>query len=127
VRPAPPGYRYAAAPNPSAAAPFVARIREDLGADQVEIRNVYRGEKFVAGVVIARTRSHVTVADVAKKIAPGSTPPRPVKIAGKDAFVTVAGGGRGETSVIDTFSRFVLIVIAADRRTATDVAAPMLR
>ena len=127
LAPPPAGYRYAPAPDQEGQRAFEKKVASDLEADQVEIRNVYKGSRFVAGVVVARTTRTPNGYEVAKKVAPGGTTPVPVEVAGKSALRTIGTSGSADFSLIDTFGRFIVVVTAADIRTAQRVAAPLLR
>ena len=127
LAPPPAGYRYAPAPDQAGQRAFEKKVASDLDADQVEVRNVLKGSRFVAGVVVARTTRAPNGYEVAEKVAPGGTAPVPVEVAGKSALRTIGASGSAGINLIDTFGSFIVVVTAADIRTANRVAAPLLR
>ena len=90
-------------------------------------RSVYKGERFVAGVVIGRSLQRHPPARIAAKTFPGGARVTPIEIEGKAASLARARSATGEVAVIDTYEGFVLIVVSASPETAKAIAAPMVR
>ena len=122
----PPGYRYAPAPNAAGEAAFRAKITKDFAAEDVELRNVYRGAKFAAGVVVLRSARPHTIEAVASKVVPGPHGVDRVTIGGKGAHLVVATTRPG-ANVVDTFDRVVLVVTAEEYATARRIAGGLIR
>jgi hypothetical protein len=94
----------------------------------VAVRNVYKGDEFVAGLVLARVDEPPPVEEIANVAIPGQkTRPLDVQFGERAAHTVTRLGGREETVVIDTFDDYVLIVTAANGRTALIVADPNVR
>ena len=127
LRPPPAGYEYRRPPNPALEQEFRAKLSRDLGADDVVTRSVYKGDKFVAGVVIGRSLQPRSPARIAAKTFPGGAGVAPIEIGGKAASLARARSATAEVAVIDTYDRFMLIVVADKPSTAKAVAAPMVR
>ena len=127
----PVGYRYAPAPSPALERAFRAKVARDFGAspDGVEIRNVYLGAQFVAGIAAVRAGRPFTPAAVANKVVPGHLRTRGIEIAGKRALLVVGEPGAGEpdVAIVDTVGRVILIVTAQRSPVARRVAAGIVR
>jgi hypothetical protein len=128
IRPAPEGYRYVDAPNQEAQAEFEQQVREDLGADDVAVRSVYRNDKLTAGLVVAHVADPPPAEEIAATVLPGRrTDLTEVEVGDGSAQLVAARGRARETAVIDTFGEYVLIVSAWSGPDALEVAAPNVR
>jgi hypothetical protein len=129
LRPPPSGFRYVTVRNDSTRR-FEARLRKEFGADDVVVRNVCKGKRFMAGLVLLRSRRPRSASFVAERSDPGSTGPEPITIAGRSAHHVRSLSGPetvDHVTVIDTFGRMVLVVQAKSLPIARRVAAPLVR
>jgi hypothetical protein len=128
IRPAEGDYRYVDAPNEAAQAEVEQRIRDDLGADDVALRSVYRQDELVAGLVVAHVADPPPAEEIAAAAIPGRrTELTEVEVGAGSAQLVAARGGAGETVVIDTFGEYVLVVTAGSGPDALEAAAPNVR
>jgi hypothetical protein len=129
LTPPPAGYHYAAALDKAGEEAFKKKVAADFGAEEVQLRNVYKDTQFVAGVVAVRAKRPVPIESIASKVVTGQSRSAPITIAGKHARLVVALAGRsaGSVAIVDTVGRVVLIVLADRYPTARRIAAGLVR
>jgi hypothetical protein len=125
IRPAPEGYRYTE--EPDAAAGFEQRVREDLGADDVAVRSVYREDELVAGLVVAHVADPPPAEEIAAAALSGPRTDLTEVEAGAGSAQLASERDAGSVAVIDTFGEYVLIVVADSGPDAIEAAAPNVR
>ena len=107
---------------------FIAKVKSDFDADAVAIRNIWKGDHFVAAVLVLRTRRPLAVKAIAKKVMPRvGSPPVAFDVGGKPAYLVTALVGPHQNSVIDTVGRIVIVVAAENGDVALKLAKPYVR
>jgi ABC-type glycerol-3-phosphate transport system substrate-binding protein len=125
------GYRFAPSALPEGERAFREKLAHDFDTrpDAIEIRNVYLGAQFKAGIVVLRAGRPFTVAEIADKETPGHLAVRPVTIAGKKAHLIIGVGSAGDSQleIVDTDGRVILIVGAERYPVLRQIAARIVR
>jgi hypothetical protein len=128
LRPPPPGYRYAPATDPAGERQFRAKVKRDFDAEEVQLRNVYRGRRLAAGIVAVRVKRMPSIAAIASRVTPGNHRTIPFTLRGRHVHLVLKiGYPDSQFYIVDTFDHVVLVVSSDRYPVAERIAKPLVR